>query len=169
MTAPLPNMRTVLVLSEKGSRLSLPSMARAPFTLTGTSSATGCCFAAVSPGKVAGDAGRCPISGLEGEISFSLTIGDMAGTLAKKTFQTCPVRSRASQGTSICSAPAQRANIVRTYYDGNTCTSGQAKTSKEDQERRALRRERRKMRGKIVEVSAKGEAGSARQLQPDSR
>jgi len=36
MTAPLPKTRTVLVVSEKGSRLSLPSTVRAPLIVTGT-------------------------------------------------------------------------------------------------------------------------------------
>ena len=41
ITAPWLNTRTVLVFSEKGSRLSEPSTVRAPFTVTGISRATG--------------------------------------------------------------------------------------------------------------------------------
>ena len=48
-TAPLPKIKTVLVDSEKGSRLSLPATVRAPFTVTATSSATGCGRDEVSP------------------------------------------------------------------------------------------------------------------------
>ena len=45
-----PRTITVFVDSENGSRLSLPSMVRAPFTVMGTSSATGWGFAVESPG-----------------------------------------------------------------------------------------------------------------------
>src|SRR5258708_11506654 len=86
MTAPLPKISTVLVLSAKGSRLSLPSRARAPLTVTGTSKATGCCLMAASPDAVVVGAGRCAVSSLAARISFSLTVGGMAGTLAKKDF-----------------------------------------------------------------------------------
>jgi hypothetical protein len=42
ITAPDPKTITVFVDSEKGSRLSLPSAVRAPLTVMGISSATGC-------------------------------------------------------------------------------------------------------------------------------
>src|SRR5437899_1612316 len=90
MTAPLPKISTVLVVSEKGSRLSLPSRARAPLIVTGTSNATGCCLMAASGELVVG-AGRCAASSLAARISFSLTVGGMAGTLAKKDFLSRPV------------------------------------------------------------------------------
>src|SRR2546429_9731142 len=86
MTAPLPITRTVLVVSEKGSRLSLPSTVRAPLTVTGTSSATGCCLTAVSPGNVEFGAGPCAGSGPAAEISFSLAVGGIAGHLANDDF-----------------------------------------------------------------------------------
>src|SRR2546422_10428796 len=109
MTAPLPKMSTVLVLSEKGSRLSLPSTARAPLILTGTSNATGCCLMAASPGEVVVGAGRCAAPALAVKIAFSLTVGGMAGTLAKKIFSVTPSQT-GSPLTSICSASGERAN-----------------------------------------------------------
>ena len=92
MTAPLPKIKTVFVDSEKGSRLSLPSRARAPLTVTGTSSATGCCLMAESPEP---DVARADPSGLGAKFSASFAIGGMAGTLAKLDFRTRPARSRA--------------------------------------------------------------------------
>src|SRR5580700_7872755 len=84
MTAPLPKTRTVFVLSENGSRLSLPSTVRAPLTVTGTSSATGCGRLAVAVSSwrgtgaaetavaVSGGAVRTAVSLLVGAIGYSL-------------------------------------------------------------------------------------------------
>ena len=61
----------------KGSRLSLPSTVRAPFTVTGTSNATGCAFPAVVPvGEWAFDV----------TASRSLAVGGIAHSLAKLKF-----------------------------------------------------------------------------------
>src|SRR5258707_15013718 len=128
MTAPLPKMSTVLVLSEKGSRLSLPWTARAPLIVTGTSNATGCCLMAASPDEVVG-AGRCAASGLADEIPFSLNVGGMACTLAKEDSACRPVPDRAPL-TSICSPLGERANhsTCVLHFARNTCPSGQVKT-----------------------------------------
>ncbi len=169
MTAPLPKMRTVLVVSEKGSRLSLPSTARAPLTVTGTSSATGCCLMAVSPGKVVVDAGRCAVCGLAVEILFSLTVGGIACTLAKEDFLSRPVPDRVSL-EHLYVPPHRRApTIVRAYYSGNTCTRGQAKISlraRHCERRFETSAERKK---KVVKVIAEEGAGSAGRPRPDSR
>jgi len=61
---------TVLVVSEKGSRLSLLSMVRAPFTVIGTSNATGCGFTAESFGTA-----ELVVSGVAPKVSESLMIG----------------------------------------------------------------------------------------------
>ena len=78
MTAPLPKTRTVFVVSENGSRLSLPSTVRAPLTVTGTSSATGCGLlpVAVSSGRglAATEAGAA-VSGATVRTSLSLLLG----------------------------------------------------------------------------------------------
>src|SRR5947207_13749001 len=103
MTAPLPMTGTGLVVSEKGSRLSLPSTVRAPLTVTGTSSATGCCLMAVSPGSVEVGAGRWAVSGFAAKISFSLTVGGIACTLTKDIFFVA-LSPTGSPRTSICSA-----------------------------------------------------------------
>jgi hypothetical protein len=83
-TAPCPNIKTVFVDSEKGSRLSLPATARAPFTVTPTSRATGwgreesVCEVVAEPAT-----GRAAaFSGMDVNISFSFAVGDM-GTLAR--------------------------------------------------------------------------------------
>src|SRR6266850_4551565 len=81
MTAPLPKIRTVFVASEKGSRLALPSTLRAPFTETGTSSATGCCLTPWSDGT-----GTPADSGAAARRSFSLAMGAMKFSLAKEDF-----------------------------------------------------------------------------------
>ncbi len=92
MTAPAPNTRTVLVVSEKGSRLSLPSMVRAPFTVTGISSATGCCFAAESLDAACVDPGRTEASGVAVSVSESFVMEGMTGTLARSRIflRPCP-------------------------------------------------------------------------------
>ena len=77
MTAPDPWTITVFVDSENGSRLSLPSMVRAPFTVMGTSSATGWGFAVESPGGPA--------------VSESFVVGGMACTPVKRNFAVCPL------------------------------------------------------------------------------
>src|SRR5579859_58017 len=64
-TAPWPKTSTVCERSEKGSRLSEPSMERAPFTVTGTSSATGCGRAGAPAEGAAG------IPGAVGAAAFS--------------------------------------------------------------------------------------------------
>src|SRR5882724_11762614 len=86
MTAPLPNIKTVFVASEKGSRLALPSTVRAPFTETGTSSATGCCLMALSEGAGALAEGRAADSGLAVTVSFPLAMGAMKFSLVKEDF-----------------------------------------------------------------------------------
>src|SRR6266436_3302935 len=138
MTAPLPKMSTVLVLSEKGSRLSLPSTARAPLIVTGTSNATGCCLMAASPGEVEVVAGRCAASGLADEIPFSLNVGGMACTLAKEDSACRPVPDRAPL-TSICSPLGERAShsTCVLHFARNTCPSGQVKIFAQGPERRA--------------------------------
>jgi len=92
MTAPAPNTRTVLVVSEKGSRLSLPSMVRAPLTVTGISSATGCCFAAESLDAVCVDPGRAETSVVPVSVSESFVMEGMTGTLAQSRIllRPCP-------------------------------------------------------------------------------
>jgi hypothetical protein len=88
MTAPCPNIKTVFVDSEKGSRLPLPATARAPFTVTATSSATGCVRGDASAGDVPGEpaTGRAvAFSGMDVNISFSFAAGDMS-TLARTDF-----------------------------------------------------------------------------------
>ncbi len=78
-TAPLPKIKTVLVDSEKGSRLSLPATVRAPFTVTATSSATGCgrgevsLCAAVEPAEE----GEVLASGIDARTWLSFTTEDM--------------------------------------------------------------------------------------------
>jgi len=87
-TAPCPNIKTVFVDSEKGSRFSLPATVRAPFTVTGTSSATGWVRDVESAAEVPLEAatGRPVVavefSGMDVNISFSFVVGDM-GTLAR--------------------------------------------------------------------------------------
>src|SRR6266850_656932 len=131
MTAPLPITRTVLVVSEKGSRLSLPSTVRAPLTVTGTSSATGCCLMAVSPGSAEVGAGRWVVSSFAAKFSFSLTVGGIACTLTKDDFLSRPVPDRVPLENLLYVQPAGRAPaIVPEYHDGNTCTSGQVKISR---------------------------------------
>src|ERR1700731_4183287 len=83
-TAPCPNIKTVFVDSEKGSRLSLPATARAPFTVTGSSSATGWGRGdSVDGTAVEPPTGRAvAFSGMDVNISFSFAAGDMS-TLAR--------------------------------------------------------------------------------------
>src|SRR5215472_2527615 len=72
MTAPLPNTRTVCVVSEKGSRLSPPATVRAPFTVTGISAATGC---GLAPASALAAVLLCPaisVSLVSGAIAFCL-------------------------------------------------------------------------------------------------
>src|SRR5258707_14772704 len=85
MTAPLPKIRTVFVASEKGSRLALPSTVRAPFTETGTSSATGCCLTALSEGAGALAEGRAADSGVAGTRCFLLARGDLQCSLGQES------------------------------------------------------------------------------------
>src|SRR5439155_1008218 len=84
MTAPLPWIITVLVASEKGSRLSPPSTVRAPFTATGTSRATGCGLVGGSPG--AAEPGRELVSEVA-SVSESLMIRDIARTPVKQNLR----------------------------------------------------------------------------------
>src|SRR5258708_11044888 len=126
MTAPVPKISTVLVDSEKGSRLSLPSTARAPLIVTGTSSATGCCLIAESPGSVGTGEGRCTVSGLEVEFSFSLTIGGMACTLAQKNFRSRPVPDRVPHNIYMfCLKGEGQHSTWVLKFAGNTCPDGQ--------------------------------------------
>src|SRR5258708_10889400 len=126
MTAPLPKTRTVLVVSEKGSRFSLPSAARTPLTVTGTSSATGCCLTAESADNVVADGGRCAVSGLAVRISLSLAVGGMGCTLATENFLGRPVPDRVPLEHLYVLPPGRGSTIVRAYYGGNTCPDGQA-------------------------------------------
>src|SRR5580658_2858189 len=78
ITAPLPKTRTVFVVSENGSRLSLPSIVRAPLTVTGTSSATGCGLLPVAVSSWRGPAAvgtAAAVSGAMVRTSFSLLLG----------------------------------------------------------------------------------------------
>jgi hypothetical protein len=86
MTAPEPKIKTLLVVSEKGSRLSLPSTVRAPLTVTGTSRATGCGLAAVSVGREDVEAGRGAVSDAADKSSFSLAMGAMDAHSRSKIF-----------------------------------------------------------------------------------
>src|SRR5260370_204081 len=126
MTAPLPKTRTVLVVSEKGSRFSLPSAARTPLTVTGTSSATGCCLTAESADNVVADGGRCAVSGLAVRISLSLAVGGMGCTLATENFLGRPVPDRVPLEHLYVLPPGRGSTIVRAYYGGNTCPTDQA-------------------------------------------
>src|SRR5215472_13460605 len=91
MTAPLPWTITVLVASEKGSRLSLPSTARAPFTVMGTSSATGCGL--VAELFKAAEPGRTLVSEVS-SVSGSLTIGDIERPPVKQNLRFAPLETR---------------------------------------------------------------------------
>ncbi len=75
----------MLVLSENVSRLSPPSTARVPLTLTGTSSATGC---ALLTSSAAADVSveRSGLSGEAGSVELSLNVGGMSGSLATESF-----------------------------------------------------------------------------------
>src|SRR5260370_15712467 len=133
MTAPLPKTRTVLVASEKGSRFSLPSTARTPLTVTGTSSATGCCLTAESADNVVADGGRCAVSGLAVRISFSLTVGGMGCTLATENSLGRSVPDRVPLEHLYVLPAGRRQTIVRAYYGGNTCPDGQALRARQRQ------------------------------------
>ena len=110
MTAPLPKIRTVLVVSEKGSRLSLPSTERAPFTVTETSNATGCCFAE-SLEETGADPGRAADSGGIVMVSWSFVMGGMRRTLAKKDFYpTLPMQGSPQNVYLYMFSSAERAN-----------------------------------------------------------
>src|SRR5207253_5129859 len=91
MTAPLPWIITVLVASEKGSRLSPPSTVRAPFTATGTSRATGCGLVGGSPG--AAEPGRELVPEVA-SVSESLMIRDIARTPVKQNLRFAPLETR---------------------------------------------------------------------------
>ena len=93
MTAPEPKTITVFVDSEKGSRLSLPSIVRAPFTVIGISSATGCCFIAESPGAAAAEPLRV-VSRVVVTVSESLMMGGISCTSAKQILRRAPRRLR---------------------------------------------------------------------------
>jgi hypothetical protein len=82
ITAPLPNTSTVCVVSENGSRFSLPAMVLAPFTVTGISMATGCGFALTGAPVFV-----CPaISGslVSGAISYLLALSKFFGRSLKR-------------------------------------------------------------------------------------
>src|SRR6266849_9399508 len=124
---------------------------------------------AVSPGKVVVDAGRCAVSGLPVEISFSLTVGGIACTLTKEDFLSRPVPDRVSLIHLYVPPPGRGPTIVRAYYSGNTCPGGQAKISRrvwgcEQRFGRDAARKKKKMK-----VIAEEGAGSAGRLRPDSR
>ena len=110
MTAPAPKTRTVLVDSEKGSRLLLPSMVRAPFTVTGTSTATACCLGADSAEATGAEAERDTVSGIAVEVSDSLMIGGMARTPAKQDFCCWPCPGFPQRPTFISSPSTERAS-----------------------------------------------------------
>ena len=147
MTAPDPKTMTVLVDSEKGSRLSLPSAVRAPLTVIGISSATGCCLVPESLGDAA-DPERAVLSEAVVGVSESLVIGGMACTPLSVIFlrpspkgssaTACllPALSRRASraGSSargcLLYLPLRReaATIVRAYHFSlmNTCSRVQA-------------------------------------------
>ena len=73
------------MVSENGSRFSLPSTARAPFTVTGTSSATGC--APLIPSLPAAfSVARSGFSEPVGSAELSLSVGGMSYSLARESF-----------------------------------------------------------------------------------
>src|SRR5712692_4214299 len=94
MTAPCENTNTVFVVSEKGSRFSLPSTVRAPFTVTDTSSATGCGLLGAASGRVDVPRGfAVTVPGVAAITPDSLTIGGMRRSLTKQNFRSGPIRS----------------------------------------------------------------------------
>src|SRR5580765_1454099 len=126
MTAPLPKINTVLVLSENGSRLSLPPTARAPFTVTGTSRATGCGRAAVSsPRPFAGNVTGAAAPDAAVITSFSLVIGAIRMlTCYSKNLFSSPMSEAVPEHLHGLLPPCLPA-IVRAYQEGNTCPEGQ--------------------------------------------
>ncbi len=73
----------MVVVSENGSRLSLPSTARAPFTVTGTSSATGCALLLSVPLAEVSEA-RSGFSDGMGRLVLSFSVGGMSYSFAEK-------------------------------------------------------------------------------------
>src|SRR5437660_11580255 len=71
-TAPCPKTSTVCERSEKGSRLSEPSTDREPFTVTGTSSATGCGRAGALPAGAAGIPGAVGAAAFSGSFTMGV-------------------------------------------------------------------------------------------------
>src|SRR5262249_49762377 len=104
ITAPEPNTSTVCVVSENGSRLSLPSTVRTPFTLTEISRATGCTFGC---GALATGAAEFCCPG-----SFTL---DAMNTLAGDNFSRSPHARDSALPLYIHSYSNRRA-IVHAYY-----------------------------------------------------
>src|SRR5437762_4563166 len=96
MTAPDPKTITVFVDSEKGSRLSLPSAVRAPFTRIGISSATGCALT----GDSADDGPADPERAGAVRVSESLVMGAISCTSAKQNFAARP----SQKAVAACSA-----------------------------------------------------------------
>lgn len=98
----MPKTSTVLVDSEKGSRLSLPSTVRAPFTVTGSSRATGCGREAVSSGRNEVDAGAAEeVEGIAVKTSLSFVIGAINDSLNAGKFVR-PSRTQGSPRMHIC-------------------------------------------------------------------
>jgi len=117
ITAPFASTSTVLVASENGSRLSLPSTVRAPFTVTGTSSATGCALVTSAP--LAGISGtRSSFSDEMGSAVLSFSVGGMSYSFAERvSAELC--QRRAVVEPFHCSGLARAPAIVPAYYIGN--------------------------------------------------
>src|SRR5580658_7324790 len=129
ITAPLPKTRTVFVVSENGSRLSLPSIVRAPLTVTGTSRATGCGLLPVAVSSWRGPAatGTAPaVSRVAVRTSFSLLLGAIwvLTSCVKFLFGYCLDRA-IPELLHVLLRPCSAA-IVRAYQQGNTCPEGQS-------------------------------------------
>src|SRR6266849_7859171 len=117
ITAPLASTRTVLVVSENGSRLSLPSTARAPLTVTGTSSVTGCALLIRWPADATSEE-RSEFSGAPGSAELSLSVGAMSYSLAERVSAEL-YGLRVVREPFYCPADPSGPAIVRSYCMGN--------------------------------------------------
>jgi hypothetical protein len=96
ITAPLPKTSTVCVVSENGSRLALPSMVRAPFTVTGISTAAGCGLAPVPAVDCEESSGSFAI----GAMAYLLAFVEFVDGLRENCFHaTYPLKNGGAQGS----------------------------------------------------------------------
>lgn len=95
----MPKTSTVLVDSEKGSRLSLPSTVRAPFTVTASSRATGCGREADSSGRNEVDAGAAEE---EEGIAVKTSLSFVIGTIMTHSMQVNSFGPRVSRALPEC-------------------------------------------------------------------